>query len=135
MIIAFVFAILFLLLFSVFYAVELVRSIVRPIEELRKVFELVRTNEDLSGQVSAEDATSLDMRTLLDAFGKLMVALRFSSNSYAAGNQKRTREVYAEALTLFTDNNDKRGIGTLPCFLLNVECLSNSIFLPLQASV
>eukprot|EP01034_Spumella_vulgaris_P041631 gene41631-biopygen35360 len=86
---------------------ELVNSIVNPINELRKVFELVRLSEDLSGQVP-EVASSSDMRVMLDAFAKLMIALRFSNENYAAGNQKRTREVFTDALSLYTGNNDKR---------------------------
>eukprot|EP01034_Spumella_vulgaris_P036988 gene36988-biopygen31435 len=67
-------------------------------------------NEDMSGQVSSE-ASSLDMKVLLEAFAKMMIALRFSSDTYAQGNQKRTREVFTDALSLYTGNNDKRGIG------------------------
>eukprot|EP01034_Spumella_vulgaris_P047470 gene47470-biopygen31404 len=110
MIIAFILAIVFLVVFSVFYAYELTKSVVDPINELRKVFELVRMSEDLSGQVP-EVASSVDMRILLDAFSKLMISMRFNSDSYAHGNQKRTREVFTDALSMYTGNNDKRGIG------------------------
>eukprot|EP01034_Spumella_vulgaris_P047500 gene47500-biopygen34900 len=67
-------------------------------------------NEDLSGRVENE-ASSADMKVLLEAFFKMMVALRFSNESYAAGNQKRAHEVYSDALNLYTSSNDKRGIG------------------------
>eukprot|EP01034_Spumella_vulgaris_P047515 gene47515-biopygen36190 len=92
------------------FATQLIQSILDPINELRKVFELVRMNEDLSGQVP-ETASSQDMKVLLEAFKKMMTALRFGNETYAQGNQKRAHDVYTDALSLYTSNNDKRGIG------------------------
>jgi hypothetical protein len=51
------------------------------------------------------------MHQLLFSFSGMVVALRFGSNSYFAGDLNRTETVFKEALELFTTLEHKRGIG------------------------
>ena len=61
------------------------------------------------------------MKVLLSAFSRLMVALRFGSDSYARGDNGRARAVFKEALELFTSIDSQRGIGASMNNLAAVE--------------
>ena len=67
--IAFVFAILGFFVILMLFSWKMVGVIVNPVNDLRAVFALVR-NDDLSGSIPSQ-ASSRDMKTLLDAFSKV----------------------------------------------------------------
>lgn len=101
----------------------LIQAIVVPIRQLQDVLNRVK-NSDLSGRVPAT-ASSSDLKLLLIAVSNLMIALRFDSDSYARGNQTRAREVFSDALGLFTTIGSKRGIGASLNNLAAVETQAN----------
>jgi nitrogen fixation/metabolism regulation signal transduction histidine kinase len=100
MIIAFVFAMFLFTVAIIRLSVILIQAIVNPINELIQVLTLV-TKDDLSGNVPSQ-ASSKDMKILLDAFVNLMVALRFGSDSYARGDVNRAKATFSDALQLYT---------------------------------
>jgi nitrogen fixation/metabolism regulation signal transduction histidine kinase len=81
-------------------AVKFVNAIVAPINALREICSLV-TKDDLTGSLPS-NATSLDMKVLLDAFANLMVALRFGSEKYQRGDKHLALEAFKEAHQLFS---------------------------------
>ena len=109
MIVAFVFAMFFFIVILYFFVLYLIRAIVNPFYELTALCQAI-ISDDLSKDIPTA-ASSLDMKILLDAFSKLMIALRFSSESYARGNRDRAIQVFEEALKLYTATDNKRGIG------------------------
>mmetsp|Transcript_20198 Transcript_20198/g.28960 ORF Transcript_20198/g.28960 Transcript_20198/m.28960 type:complete len:1519 (+) Transcript_20198:482-5038(+) len=109
MIIAFAFCIAIFLFILVFFSYWMIIQIVNPVNDLREVFALVR-NDDLTGTIPTK-ASSKDMKLLLDAFSKLMVALRFGSESYSKGDNNRAQSAFQDALDLFTLTGNKKGIG------------------------
>jgi tetratricopeptide (TPR) repeat protein len=109
MIIVFVIVFAALLVLFVLFVRKLISCIVDPINDLRDLCNLIK-NDDLEKDIPTEP-TSLDMKVLLSAFSRLMVALRFGSDSYVRGDNGRARAVFKEALELFTSINNQRGIG------------------------
>ena len=109
MIIVFSFVIVLFLVCLILFSYFMVISIVNPVNDLRGVLKLIR-NDDLSSKIP-QSASSQDMKVLLEAFSKLIIALRFSSDSYSKGNNSRAHTVFTDALELFTLTGNKRGIG------------------------
>jgi nitrogen fixation/metabolism regulation signal transduction histidine kinase len=104
MIVVFVIIMIIFTIVIVLLSLSLIRAIVNPINELKEVLALV-TQDDLSGHVPTQ-ASSKDMKILLDAFGSFMIALRFGSDSYARGNRTRAFETFNEALQLYTATSE-----------------------------
>ena len=100
MIVAFALCIAGFAVILVFFSYWMIIQIVNPVNDLRDVFALVR-NDDLTGTIPTK-ASSKDMKLLLDAFSKLMVALRFGSESYSKGDNSRAQSAFQDALELFT---------------------------------
>ena len=119
MIIVFVIVFAVLLVLFVLFVRKLISCIVDPVNDLRDLCNLIK-NDDLEKDIPTE-STSLDMKVLLSAFSRLMVALRFGSDSYARGDNGRARAVFKEALELFTSIDSKRGIGASMNNLAAVE--------------
>ena len=69
--IAFAFAIFGFFVILAIYSLRMVGVIVNPVNDLRAVFALVR-NDDLSGSIPSQ-ASSRDMKTLLDAVSKVVI--------------------------------------------------------------
>eukprot|EP01031_Cornospumella_fuschlensis_P028932 gene28932-34918_t len=109
MIVASAFCIVFFIAITTWLTRHMVHAVVAPVNELRSIFALVR-QDDLSVEIPKK-ASSTDMRVLLDAFANFMVALRFGSDSYARGNHSRAKQVFTEALELFSTTNNQKGIG------------------------
>ena len=108
-----------MLVLFVLFVRKLISCIVDPVNDLRDLCNLIK-NEDLEKDIPTE-ATSLDMKMLLSAFSRLMVALRFGSDSYARGDNVRARVIFKEALELFTSIDSRRGIGASMNNLAAVE--------------
>lgn len=87
----------------------LIRSIVHPIDDLRGILQQAQ-EEDFSRDVPTK-ATSLDLAILMEALSQLLVALRFGSDSYARGDIGRARQVFTDALNLFTATENQKGVG------------------------
>ena len=100
MIISFALCITAFLLILVYFSYWMIIQIVNPVNDLRDVFAMVR-NDDLTGIIPTK-ASSKDMKLLLDAFSKLMVTLRFGSESYSKGDNHRAKSAFQDALELFT---------------------------------
>lgn len=92
-----------------FLAQRLIRSVVTPINDLRAILEKT-LNEDYESELP-DSASSLDMKLLLEAFSQLLVSLRFGSDSYAHGDQQHARQVFTDALRVFSATHNVRGIG------------------------
>lgn len=92
-----------------FLVQRLIRSVVTPINDLRAILEKT-LNENYESELP-DSASSLDMKLLLDAFSQLLVSLRFGSDSYAHGDQRHARQVFTDALHVFTATHNVRGIG------------------------
>jgi tetratricopeptide (TPR) repeat protein len=112
MIIGFVFAVFFFIVLLLFVVRFLIRSIVNPVNNLRNTLQAIR-NEDFSKNIlqTTEAVLSSDMKVLLEAFSRLLIALRFGSNSYARGDQHQALSTFQDALELFTTINNSKGIG------------------------
>jgi len=119
MIIVFVIVFAALLVLVLLFVRKLISCIVDPVNDLRDLCNLIK-NDDLEKDIPTE-STSLDMKVLLSAFSRLMVALRFGSDSYAQGDNGRARAVFKEALELFTSVDNQRGIGASMNNLAAVE--------------
>jgi len=119
MIIVFVISTAGFLVFFLFFVQKLIAFIVHPVADLRELCMLIK-NDDLDVQIPTE-STSLDMKVLLSAFSGLVIALRFGSDSYARGNNKRARAVFSDALQLFESIANQRGIGASMNNLAAVE--------------
>jgi tetratricopeptide (TPR) repeat protein len=102
----------------------MVREIVDPINELRRIASLL-AHDDLSSAVPT-NSSSLDMKILLDAFSKLVVALRFGNENYSRGNLAIARSVYDDALKLFSNTGNVKGLGACHNNLGAVELSSAS---------
>lgn len=87
----------------------IIQSVVTPINDLRDILEKA-LHEDYDCEL-ADSASSLDMKLLLEAFAQLLVSLRFGSDSYAHGDQHRAKQVFTDALHVFTATHNLRGIG------------------------
>ena len=109
MIVAFVLILFFFSLTLLQFSRLMIRAIVDPINELRATTTLLSRN-DLTGHVP-ETALSLDMKVLLSAFSKLVIALRFGNDSYSRGNASKAKELYTDALNLFTITGNVKGLG------------------------
>jgi tetratricopeptide (TPR) repeat protein len=96
-------------LLMAYETVQIVRGIVVPLKALKQVCENVLEN-NLEGKIPSE-ATSRDMKVLLEAFGSMIIALRFGSDSYSVGDNKKARCAFEDALRLFTSVENTRGIG------------------------
>lgn len=66
--------------------------------------------DDLSVEV-VENASSLDMRNVLSAFSRMIISLRFGSDTYILGNLTKAQSVFQDALDLFKSINNSRGIA------------------------
>jgi hypothetical protein len=114
------------------FVYTLASSVVQPILQLSEICLAILKN-DLSSDV-ARDATSLELKTLLEAFSGMMVcflcffflllvfsfslsrfgpplqiSLRFASDSFAKGDLAKSKKVYSDALDLYTHLDNNRG--------------------------
>jgi tetratricopeptide (TPR) repeat protein len=119
---AFVVCITVVAVFLNYFTMILIRVTVDPINELRCIASLLATG-DLNSTIPKE-SSSLDMRVLLDAFSKLVVAIRFGNDNLARGNLIIARGVYIEALNLFTNTGNIKGLGACHNNLGAVELAS-----------
>lgn len=106
---AFVICITVVGVFLIYFTMILIRLIVDPINELRCIASLLASG-DLNSTIPSE-SSSLDLKILLDAFSKLVVAIRFGNENLVRGNLMIARGVYNEALTLFTNTGNVKGLG------------------------
>jgi hypothetical protein len=111
-------------LILIYFSRLMVREIVDPINELRRIASLL-AHDDLSSAVPT-NSSSLDMKILLDAFSKLVVALRFGNENYSRGNLAIARSVYDDALKLFSNTGNVKGLGACHNNLGAVELSSAS---------
>ena len=58
-----------------------------------------------------ENASSLDMRNVLSAFSRMIISLRFGSDTYVLGDLTKAQSVFQDALDLFKSINNSRGIA------------------------
>lgn len=119
MIVLFVISTALFLIFFVIFVQRLITYVVDPVNDLRKLCMLIK-NDDLDVNIPTK-STSLDMKILLSAFSNLLIALRFGSDSYVRGDNKRARKVFTEALELFIGSENQRGIGSSMNNLAAVE--------------
>jgi len=123
-IIAFAICMAFFVALLIYFIRILVREIVDPINELRQIASLLATG-DLNSTIPQE-SSSLDMKILLDAFSKLIVAMRFGNDSFSRGNIEVARQVYSEAMDLFTNTGNIKGLGACHNNLGAVEAASGA---------
>lgn len=109
-VVAAAFTMLFLVIAMVFIVRAIVHSVSRPINDLTKVCRSV-IEGDLSASTLPKEATSSDVKVVLQAFTNLMTALRFGSDSYARGNTQRAHAVFTDALQLYTAAGNARGVA------------------------
>lgn len=95
----------------IFYIIGLlVEGIAQPVIELSRLCDQV-IEGTLTGNAIPTKASSSDVRMLLTAFTNTMTALRFGSDSYAKGDVNLARELFEEALLLYTSTHQEKGIG------------------------
>eukprot|EP01041_Mallomonas_annulata_P010479 gene10479-21855_t len=87
----------------------LVDAVINPLSDLLAICKQV-VDDDLNIEIP-KHASSLDMKILLEAFGDIMIALRFGSESYARGNTEKARDVFEDALRMYTTTGSARGVG------------------------
>jgi hypothetical protein len=85
-------------------------NLVEPVLQIRTLCSQI-LNDDLSYQIQVETACSKDMKILFEAFSGMLIALRFGSDSYVAGDIKRAKTVFQDALNLYQHLNNARGVG------------------------
>lgn len=109
MLIIFICVIAAVFVFLLLFTAIVVKGIINPINDLRRIFYQVK-NKDYSGRI-AERASSSDMRILLSAFSKLIIALKLSADDVTPTNMSSVKSVYTDASKLFTVTNNSRGLG------------------------
>jgi len=107
----------------------LVGKINEPVIHLSDLCKRLQ-EDDLSVEVS-EDASSVDMRNVLSAFSRMIISLRFGSDTYVLGNLAKAQSVFEEALALFKTIQNNRGIAIANNNLGTVK-LKSGFFEPAQ---
>lgn len=110
MVAAFVVAVCLYLLLFVAFSRSIIKRSLQPFLELQAVCVALNDN-DLDSLHLPEVATSRDLQILVDAFARLIIALRFGSESYARDDADLLRELFSSALTLYSSTNNLRGMG------------------------
>ena len=59
-----------------------------------------------------DNNTSVEVKMLMFAFSGMIISLRFASESFVKGDLQKAQAVFTEALQLFTDLKNPRGIST-----------------------
>eukprot|EP01033_Poteriospumella_lacustris_P011918 gene11918-8504_t len=93
---------------------RLIAAVVRPLDDVRAVVRrVVHDESDAVDEAHAlpERASSLDMRTLLEAVAQLLVALRFGAEMFARGRHAQAEGVFRDALRVFRATENARGVG------------------------
>jgi uncharacterized protein YegL len=119
MIVAFVFASLFFIVLFIFFTRALIHAIVKPLDDLRLLFHRIM-NEDYSVEIPSE-ASSYDLKILLEALSNLLIALRFGSETFARGNPHLAETLFNDALKLFQSLSNEKGFGSCLNNLAMVE--------------
>jgi tetratricopeptide (TPR) repeat protein/uncharacterized protein YegL len=97
------------LLFGIYKMRHLVAKISEPVLHLSELCVALKA-DDLSVEVN-NDASSVDMRNVLSAFSRMIISLRFGSDTYVMGNLAKAQHVFMDALDLFKSIQNSRGVA------------------------
>eukprot|EP00771_Trimastix_marina_P000426 gnl/Trimastix_PCT/1444.p1 GENE.gnl/Trimastix_PCT/1444~~gnl/Trimastix_PCT/1444.p1 ORF type:complete len:901 (+),score=340.58 gnl/Trimastix_PCT/1444:88-2790(+) len=96
------------------------QRVIAPVKELTKVtdnYAKGRLDEDIQDQ----ELGSSDLTQIYRTFKGLLVALRFANRAYNTGDIERAARNYQEALNLFTEMNNPKGVAVCKNNLANIE--------------
>jgi tetratricopeptide (TPR) repeat protein/uncharacterized protein YegL len=105
------FAFLILIFFFVQYKFSALISqlIVDPINNIIELCSNI-TKGNLDKNIP-DQASSLEMKSLLESFGAMIISLRFANDDYARGDLVKAKMTFESALNLFQATSNQRGIG------------------------
>lgn len=95
-------------------------KVVRPVTELTELCRKI-TNGDLDYDLVSSHKSSKEISDMYLTFGQLLTALRFGNDDYYKGNKEKAMTNYMSALAMFSQFENKKGMGICYNNIANVH--------------